>query len=288
MELYMRVAPELYLKRLIVGGFDKIYEMGRLFRNEGVSFKHNPEFTAVEFYQAYADYNDMMKLVEGTVDHIAKNIIKKTSIEYEGTKINLKTPYKRIKMADFVKEVTKVDFVKITTLKEAKEVAKKHKVKIEKHYTGVGHILNAFFEEFCEEKIIDPVFVYEYPVEVSPLAMKNEKDPRYTDRFEFFIKGREYANAYSEVNDPDDQYERFVNQLEESDLGNKEATHLDMDFVEALQYGMPPTGGLGIGIDRLIMLFTNSHSIRDVILFPHMKNRSEQQNEQTKKEEIKK
>ena len=274
MQLYMRVAPELYLKRLIIGGYDKVYEMGRLFRNEGVSYKHNPEFTSVEFYQAYADYNDMMDLVEGTVSHVAKTIVKKEIIEYEGDKINLKTPFARIKMIDIVKKYTDIDFNKINTLAEAKKIAKENKLEIPKHYTGVGHVLNLFFEEFCEEKIVDPTFVYEYPVEVSPLAKRNEENPEYTDRFEFFVKGREYANAFTELNDPDDQYERFKSQLAEAELGNDEANELDIDYIEALQYGMPPTGGLGIGIDRLIMLFTNAHSIRDVILFPHMRNKN--------------
>ena len=273
MSLYMRVAPELYLKRLIVGGFDKVYEMGRLFRNEGVSIKHNPEFTSVEFYMSYGDYEDMMELTEGTFKHIAKNVIKKDIIDYQGTKLNFKKPFEKIKMNDIIKKHTGVDFKKVKTIEEAKDIAKKHKVKFEKHHTGVGHIMNLFFEEFCEDKIINPTFVYEYPVEVSPFSKLNEKDSRFTDRFELFIIGREYANAFSELNDPDDQYERFKTQLEEAELGNDEANELDMDYVEALQYGMPPTGGLGIGIDRLIMLFTNSRSIRDVIAFPHMKNR---------------
>ncbi len=274
MQFYMRIAPELYLKRLIVGGFDKVYEIGRLFRNEGLSYKHNPEFTTVEFYQAFADYHDMMDIVEGSFNHLIKTLIKKETIEYEGTKLSFKTPFKRIKMVDIVKKESGVDFLKIKTLAEAKKVAKEHKLEVPKHFTGKGHILNLFFEELCEEKIIDPTFIYEYPIEVSPLAKRNKDNPDFADRFEFFVKGREYANAYSELNDPDDQYERFLKQLEESELGNNEATDLDMDFVEALQYGLPPTGGLGIGIDRLVMLFTDSHSIRDVILFPHMRNKT--------------
>ena len=216
----------------------------------------------------------MMDLVEGTVSHVAKTIVKKEIIEYEGDKINLKTPFARIKMIDIVKKYTDIDFNKINTLAEAKKIAKENKLEIPKHYTGIGHVLNLFFEEFCEEKIVDPTFVYEYPVEVSPLAKRNEENPEYTDRFEFFVKGREYANAFTELNDPDDQYERFKSQLAEAELGNDEANELDIDYIEALQYGMPPTGGLGIGIDRLIMLFTNAHSIRDVILFPHMRNKN--------------
>lgn len=272
MKLYLRIAPELYLKRLLIGGYDKVYELGKQFRNEGISFKHNPEFTSVELYQAYADYNDMMNIVEGTILHITK-VLKIKDLIYEGQNINFKTPFKRVKMVDLVKKVTKEDFTKVKNFSEAKLIAKKHKLEIPKHFYGVGHIVNLFFEEFCEKELINPTFVYEYPIEVSPLAKRNTKNVNYTDRFEFFIGAREYANAFTELNEPEDQFYRFLQQLKEKESGNKEANEVDYDYIEALQYGMPPAGGLGIGVDRLVMLFTNSHSIRDVILFPHMRNK---------------
>lgn len=273
MPFYLRIAPELYLKRLLVGGFEGVFEIGRLFRNEGMSIKHNPEFTTIEIYVAYAGMQDMMTLTENTISHLCKCVNDTTEIEYEETKLSLKAPFKKVHMVDIVKEHSGVDFREIKTIEEAREVAKKHNVNLKPHYTGVGHVLNEFFEEFCEEKIVQPTFVYGHPVEVSPLAKRNPEDGRYTDRFELFIDGREYANAFSELNNPIDQLERFEEQVKAKELGDDEATELDIDFVEALEYGMPPAGGMGLGIDRLVMLLTNSTSIRDVLLFPHMKKR---------------
>ena len=273
MPFYLRIAPELYLKRLLVGGFEGVFEIGRLFRNEGMSIKHNPEFTTIEIYVAYAGMQDMMTLTENTISHLCKCVNDTTEIEYDGVKLSLKAPFKKVHMVDIVKEHSGVDFREIKTIEEAREVAKKHNVHLKPHYTGVGHVLNEFFEEFCEAKIVQPTFVYGHPVEVSPLAKRNPEDGRYTDRFELFIDGREYANAFSELNNPIDQLERFEEQVKAKELGDDEATELDIDFVEALEYGMPPAGGMGLGIDRLVMLLTNSVSIRDVLLFPHMKKR---------------
>lgn len=273
MEFYLRIATELPLKRLIVGGLEGVYEIGRLFRNEGMSPKHNPEFTTIEAYVAYADMSDMMILNEELMEHLSKTILGTTEISYQGTDISLKGPYKRVHMVDMVKEHTGVDLWEIRDLDEALALAKEHNLKLEKHQQSYGHVVNEFFETFCEDKIIQPTFVYGHPLEVSPLAKKNEEDPRFTDRFEFFVDGREYANAFSELNDPIDQRNRFEAQLAEKDLGNVEANDMDTDYVEALEYGMPPTGGIGIGLDRLIMLLTDSQSIRDVILFPHMRHR---------------
>jgi lysyl-tRNA synthetase class 2 len=271
LDMFLRIAPELYLKRLIVGGYDGVFEIGRLFRNEGMSVKHNPEFTTIELYLAYSDMVGMMDITEEIISYLAQSVLNTTEINYEGTEINLASGWRRWHMVDAIKEVTGVDFWQPLTFEEARNVAKAHKIAVPDHYTGVGHIINAFFEEFVEEKLIQPTFIYGHPVEISPLAKKNRQDPRFTDRFELFIIGREYANAFSELNDPIDQRERFEGQLKERELGNDEATDMDEDFVEALEYGMCPTGGLGIGIDRLIMLLTNSSSIRDVLLFPTMK-----------------
>lgn len=266
--LYMRIAIELHLKRLIVGGLEKVYEIGRVFRNEGVSTRHNPEFTMIELYEAYADYKDIMSLTENLVAHIAQEVLGTTTIQYGEEQIDLKPEWKRIHMVDAVKEATGVDFWEEVTVEQAREYAKEHEVEIKDSMT-VGHIINEFFEQKIEETLIQPTFIYGHPVEISPLAKKNPEDPRFTDRFELFIVGREHANAFTELNDPIDQRERFEAQLKEREAGNDEAHLMDEDFVEALEYGMPPTGGLGIGIDRLVMLLTNAPSIRDVLLFPH-------------------
>lgn len=271
MELYLRIAPELYLKRLIIGGFDKVYEINRNFRNEGMSTRHNPEFTMMELYQAYADYNDMMDLTENLFQYLANEVLGTTTIEYNGKEINL-GKFNRVHMVDMIKEVTGADFWNDMTVEEAKALAKTHHVEIADHMTSVGHIINEFFEQKCEEHIVQPTFIYGHPVEISPLAKRNSENPKFTDRFELFIDAREYANAFSELNDPADQRGRFEAQVEEALLGNDEATAvIDDDYIEALEYALPPTGGLGIGIDRAIMLLTGSPSIRDVILFPQMK-----------------
>ncbi|ENH97649.1 lysyl-tRNA ligase [Gracilibacillus halophilus YIM-C55.5] len=270
--LYMRIAIELHLKRLIIGGMEKVYEIGRVFRNEGVSTRHNPEFTMIELYEAYADYHDMMSLVEHLISHIAEDVIGSTTITYADHEINLAPTWKRIHMVDAIKEFTGVDLWKQMTDEEAKNIAKEHGVDIEESMT-YGHIVNEFFEQKVEEQLIQPTFVYGHPVEISPLAKKNKDDSRFTDRFEVFIVGREHGNAFSELNDPVDQRERFEAQIKEKEQGNDEAHEMDEDFLEALEYGMPPTGGLGIGIDRLVMLLTDAPSIRDVLLFPQMRNK---------------
>ena len=271
MDLYLRIATELHLKRLLVGGLERVYEIGRIFRNEGISVRHNPEFTSIELYEAYGDMETMMDLTENMVAHIAQSVLGKTTVMYGEKEINLAVGWKRWHMVDAIKDITGVDFWQPMTLEEAKEVAKAKGVEVQKHHTGVGHIINEFFETFVEEQIVQPTFIYGHPVEVSPLAKKNAEDERFTDRFELFIDAREYANAFTELNDPIDQKERFEKQLEEKELGNDEASEMDVDYIEALEYGMPPAGGLGIGIDRLVMLLTNSPSIRDVLLFPTMR-----------------
>ncbi|ANE45962.1 lysyl-tRNA synthetase [Paenibacillus swuensis] len=273
MELYMRIAIELHLKRLIVGGLEKVYEIGRVYRNEGISTRHNPEFTMIELYEAYADYLDIMKLTEDLVVHIAKEVRGTAVLDYQGHTVDLGTPWRRVSMVDAVREVTGVDFSRQMTDEEAHALAKEHKVPVEPNMT-FGHILNQFFETYVEETLIQPTFVYGHPLAISPLAKKNEQDPRFTDRFELFIVAREHANAFTELNDPIDQRERFEAQLTEREQGNDEAHLMDEDFVRALEYGMPPTGGLGIGIDRLVMLLTNAPSIRDVLLFPTMRERA--------------
>ena len=271
LDMYLRIANELYLKRLIVGGFDKVYEMGRMFRNEGMDIKHNPEFTNIELYSAYEDYNDMMDLTEEMFRQVAQNVLGKTVINYQGTEIDLGSKWKRIPMIESIKEVTGIDFNKIETDEEALAIAKEKGIEVEESKQTRGYIINSFFEEFVEDTLVQPTFIYDYPVEVSPLTKKKPSDKRLTERFECFIGGREYGNAYSELNDPIDQYERFLAQVKQREAGDEEANMMDDDFIAALEYGMPPTGGLGIGIDRMIMLLTDSASIRDVLLFPTMK-----------------
>jgi lysyl-tRNA synthetase class 2 len=273
MPFYLRIAPELYLKRLIVGGFDGVYEIGRTFRNEGMSIKHNPEFTMMELYQAYGNVDTMMELTEYLFSTVAKRLGKDT-VTYNDKEIHLAEPWVKLHMADAVRDMVGIDFWDPNmTFETAKQFALDKGLEVPDHYTGTGHILNLLFEEYVEETIVQPTFVFGHPIEISPLAKKNVEDPRFTDRFELFIDGREYANAFTELNDPIDQKERFEAQLKEKELGNDEANEMDIDYVEALEYGMPPAGGLGVGIDRFIMLLTNSASIRDVLLFPHMKPR---------------
>ncbi len=268
--MYLRIANELYLKRLIVGGFDKVYEMGRMFRNEGMSIKHNPEYTAMELYQAYADYEDMMKITEELISHMAEVATGSTVVNYQGTEIDFKPPWRRMTMIECVKEYTGVDFDTIETDEEALAIAREKGIEITPGMRR-GEVINAFFEEFGEDKLIQPTFITHHPVEVSPLAKRNAEDPRKTDRFEAFANKWELANAFSELNDPIDQKGRFMDQLRKKELGDDEACDMDEDFINALEVGLPPTGGLGIGIDRVMMLLTNSASIRDVILFPTMK-----------------
>ena len=255
----------------IVGGMERVYEIGRIFRNEGMDATHNPEFTSIEVYQAYADFHDIMDLTEGIIQHAAKAVHGNGPIDYQGTEIKINEPFKRVHMVDAIKEITGIDFWQDMTFEEAVALANEKHVPVEKHYTEVGQIINAFFEEFVEETLTQPTFVYGHPVAVSPLAKKNPEDPRFTDRFELFIMTKEYANAFTELNDPIDQLQRFEAQARAKELGDDEATGIDYDYVEALEYGMPPTGGLGIGIDRLVMLLTNVTTIRDVLLFPTMK-----------------
>ena len=269
-EYYLRIATELPLKKLIVGGFEKVYEIGRIFRNEGMDATHNPEFTSMEAYTAYASMEDMMDLTEKLYRYIAAGI-NKTKLNYNGIEIDFDQPFKRVTMIEIIKQATSVDFNKIKTDMEAINVANEFKLELLPHEKNRGHIMAKFFDEFGEKTCQQPTFVYEYPIEVSPLAKKKADDPKMTKRFEFFICGKEFANAFSELNDPIDQYERFENQLKEKNLGNDEANEMDMDFIEALENGLPPTAGIGYGIDRLIMLFTNNKTIRDVLLFPHMK-----------------
>lgn len=273
MDFYLRIATELPLKRLIVGGMERVYEIGRLFRNEGMDSTHNPEFTTVEAYCAYYDMKGMMELTEGLVEAVALETLGTTDIEYKGQQISLKAPFERVTMAELVKRETGIDFVEMKSTEEALQLAKEHHIELEKHQQSYGHVLAEFFDKYVEHKLIQPTMVYEYPKEVSPLSKENEDDHRFTDRFELFISGSEYCNAYSELNDPIDQRQRFENQLKEKELGNSEATEYDHDFVEALEYGLPPTGGMGLGVDRLVMLLTGEDSIREVLLFPHMRNR---------------
>ncbi len=272
-DMYMRIALELSLKRLIVGGMEAVYEIGRTFRNEGMDPMHNPEFTMMEAYLAYSNLEGMMDLTEGLFQAIAQAMGKDT-FRFLGHDVTIKAPFRRVSMVEAIKEQTGIDFKKEMTFEEAKALAKEHEIEVEDHFT-VGHIINAFFEKYVEETLIEPTFLYGHPVEISPLTRANKEDPRFVDRFELFIAGKEFANAYTELNDPEDQLSRFKEQLREKELGNDEANDIDMDFVEALEYGMPPTGGIGYGIDRLVMFFTESESIRDVILFPTMKQRGE-------------
>ena len=267
--MYMRIALELPLKKLIIGGFNKVYELGRVFRNEGLSIKHNPEFTELEVYQAYADYNDMMNLTEDLFRFIAKNIFDSYKINSNNLEVDLEKPFERITMLDAVKKYAGIDFEKIS-LEQAKKLADERNLKYEDHYLK-GDILNLFFEEYAEENLVMPTFLLDHPVEISPLTKRKPDNPNYTERFELFIMGREFANAYSELNDPIDQRERFLYQEKLRSAGDEEANMIDEEFLTAMEYGMPPTGGLGIGVDRLIMFFTDSASIRDVLLFPTMK-----------------
>lgn len=269
-DMYMRIALELPLKRLIVGGFERVYEIGRVFRNEGMSIKHNPEFTLIELYQAYTDYYGMMDITEGIIKNVAKDVMGTTSINYQGVEIDFSKPFERITMLDAVKKYTNIDFDQIQSLEEARKIAKEHNVEFENHHQK-GDILNLFFEQFVEEKLIEPTFLMDHPVEISPLTKRKPDKPDYTERFELFIVGREFANAYSELNDPIDQRKRFEHQEQLRAAGDDEANMIDEDFMLALEYGMPPTGGMGMGIDRLVMLFTDASTIRDVLLFPTMK-----------------
>jgi lysyl-tRNA synthetase class 2 len=270
MDFYLRIATELHLKRLIVGGMEAVYEIGRLFRNEGMDSAHNPEFTSVEAYLAYSDMAGIMNLVEDCLRFVANEVLGTCVIEYQGYTIDLSKNFRRVHIVDAIREMTGIDFYAVKSDAEALELARAHNIELKKHQNTYGHVVNLFFENYVEDTIIEPTFVYGHPIEISPLAKKS-KDPRFTERFELFIIKREYANAFSELNDPIDQRERFERQLKERDLGNEEANEMDVDFVEALEYGMPPTGGLGIGIDRFAMLLANVDSIRDIILFPHMR-----------------
>ena len=271
LDMYLRIATELNLKRLIVGGYDKVYEIGRIFRNEGMDIRHNPEFTSIELYSAFEDYNDMMDITEELFKRCAERVCNTTKITYQGTEIDLGTKWKRITMIDSIKEACGVDFNKIETDEEAIDLAKEKNIEIPSGKETRGHIISLFFDEYVEKTLVQPTFVYEYPIEISPLAKKKKDDPRLVERFEAFICGREYGNAFSELNDPIDQYERFKEEIAARENGDEEAGMMDEDYVNALEIGLPPTGGLGIGIDRLVMLLTDSVSIRDVLLFPTMK-----------------
>ena len=270
-DMYLRIATELNLKRLIVGGFDKVYEIGRIFRNEGMDIRHNPEFTSIEFYAAYENYNDMMDITEEIFQRCAMKVCGTTKITYQGTEIELGGKWKRISMIDSIKEVTGIDFNTIETDEEAVALAKEKNIEIPKGKETRGNVISLFFEEYVEKTLVQPTFIYDYPIEISPLAKKCDYDPRLTQRFEAFVGGREYGNAFSELNDPIDQYERFKEEIRARENGDDEAGMMDEDFINALEYGLPPTGGEGIGIDRLVMLLTDAASIRDVLLFPTMK-----------------
>lgn len=272
MDLYLRIAPELYLKRLLVGGFERVFEINRSFRNEGISIKHNPEFTMLELYQSYADFNDMMNLTENLLSELVYKIHGKYEIEYDSQKVNMSKPWRRVKMKDIVKEITGYDIDSVNSDEEAVQKAKEIGVPLEKDkkYTKYG-ILNLLFEEKVEHTLIDPTFITEYPKEISPLSKNTKGESDWVDRFELFIVGREFGNAYSELNDPREQYDRFAEQVKMKEAGDDEAQWMDLDYIRALEYGMPPAGGLGIGIDRLVMLLTNSNSIREVLLFPTLK-----------------
>ncbi len=272
-DMYLRIATELYLKRLIVGGFEKVYEIGKNFRNEGIDIRHNPEFTAIELYEAYADYNDMMEITENMIAYICEKVLGTTKVEYEGAEIDFTPPWRRLTMVDAVKEYAGVDFNIIKNDEEARTIAKEKHIEFKKELKDCtkGDVLIGLFEEFCEDKLMQPTFICDYPVENSPLTKKKRGNEAFTERFEGFVFGREVCNAYSELNDSIVQKERFMQQLKERELGDDEAYMMDDDFITSLEVGMPPTGGLGIGIDRLIMFLTDTHSIRDVILFPTMK-----------------
>ena len=270
-DMYLRIATELNLKRLIVGGYDKVYEIGRIFRNEGMDIRHNPEFTSIEFYSAYQDYHDMMDITEEIFQRCSMKVCGTTKITYQGTEIELGGKWKRISMIDSIKEVTGVDFNTINTDEEAVKLAKERNIEIPNGKETRGNVISLFFDEYVEKTLVQPTFIYDYPIEISPLAKKCKDDSRLTQRFEAFIGGREYGNAFSELNDPIDQYERFKEEIRARENGDDEAGMMDEDFINALEYGLPPTGGEGIGIDRLVMLLTDSASIRDVLLFPTMK-----------------
>lgn len=271
LDMYLRIALELPLKRLLVGGMEAVYEIGRVFRNEGMDPKHNPEFTMMEAYLAYSDLEGMMDMTEAMFQTIGKEVFGRTTFTWYGHDIELSGPWKRVSMVDAIKEKTGIDFKEEMSLDEALRLAEEHNIPVEEHQKSFGHIVNLFFEKYVEETLIQPTFLYGHPIEISPLTKKNPDDPRFVDRFELFIAGKEFANAYTELNDPIDQLERFEEQLKERDLGNEEANDIDMDFIEALEYGMPPAGGIGYGIDRLCMFFLEQDSIRDVLLFPTMK-----------------
>ncbi len=272
LDMYLRIALELNLKRLIVGGFDKVFEMGRVFRNEGMDIRHNPEFTELELYAAYQDYNDMMDITEEIFSRTAMEVLGTTKVNYQGNEIDLKPGWKRITMIDSIKEACGIDFNEITTDEEAVALAKERGIEIPDVTKETrGDVISLFFDEYVEKTLIQPTFVYDYPVEISPLAKRKPSDNRLTERFEVFICGREYGNAFSELNDPIDQYERFKKQVEAKEAGDEEAAMMDEDYINALEIGLPPTGGLGIGVDRLVMLLTDAASIRDALLFPTMK-----------------
>ncbi len=279
LDMYLRIALELNLKRLLVGGMERVYEIGRVFRNEGMDPQHNPEFTMMELYQAYSDLSGMMDLTENMYKKIANDVFGRTTFHYLGRDIDISGEWKRVSMTDAIKEVTGIDFKAIHDLDECLKLAEEHHIELLEHEKQYGHIVNKFFEKYVEETLIEPTFLYGHPIEISPLTKKNPDDPRFVDRFELFIAGKEAANAYTELNDPIDQLDRFENQIKERELGNDEANDIDMDFIEALEYGMPPAGGIGYGIDRMIMFFTEQESIRDVILFPTMKPIKEQTKE---------
>lgn len=271
-DFYLRIATELNLKRLIVGGMERVYEIGRLFRNEGMDATHNPEFTSIEVYQAYTDLQGMRRLAEKMVRKAAKDVTGSMIVQYQDKVLDFKSPFKWISMNDLIKEKCGIDFASITDFNEAKKLADEKGLHLDKFKNTVGHVMNEFFEEFCQDDLIQPTFVYSYPIEVSPLTKKG-KDPRFTERFELFVNGKELANAYSELNDPIDQKERFLAQIKAKELGDEEASEMDNDFIEALEYGMAPTGGIGMGIDRLVMLLTNQTQVREVILFPMMRDK---------------
>ena len=271
-DFYLRIATELNLKRLIVGGMERVYEIGRLFRNEGMDASHNPEFTSIEIYQAYSDLKGIGKLTEQMIRTVAKNVTGNAVVTYQDKTIDFKSPFRWISMNDLIKEKTGIDFKNVKDFDEAKKLAEKYNIHLDKFKNSVGYVMNEFFENLCQDDLIQPTFVYSYPIEVSPLTKKG-KDPRFTERFELFVNGRELANAYSELNDPIDQRQRFMDQLKAKELGDDEASEMDVDFVESLEYGMAPTGGVGMGIDRLVMLLTNQANIREVILFPTMRDK---------------
>lgn len=273
MDLFLRISLELHLKRLIIGGFDKVYEMGRVFRNEGISVRHNPEFTLLELYEAYTDYHGMMDLAEDLIRTVAERVLGTAVLTFNDVEIDLTKPFVRMTMLDAVKQYAGIDFTQVENLEQARALAKEHGIELEERH-GIGDVLNFLFEKYCEEHLIQPTFITDHPVEISPLAKRKPENPAYTERFELFIIGREHANAFSELNDPIDQRGRFEHQAALKAAGDEEANDVDEDFLTALEYGMPPTGGMGIGVDRLVMLLTDSYSIRDVLLFPTLKNLS--------------